>query len=509
MMNQYDLDKQHRKGKLHAIERIHLIVDGGTFRETYICPEIGHSIEAYMEDVPISDAYEGVITGYGRIKGKKVYIYSQDFTVMGGSLGWNQGIKIARTIEDAIRSKCPVIGISDSGGARIQDGINALAGYGEIFYYNTLASGYIPQIAIIAGPCAGGAVYSPAIMDFTFIIDDIGKMFLTGPKVIKKVTNKEVTLEELGGSVMHTQKSGIAHFRCSSELDCYNKVRDLITLIPSCYARKKSELMDFSKLNIQDKDQTMLNSILPEQDNKVYSMRELIKIIVDENSYFSIFSEYAQNILTAFAKIGDMTVGIVANQPKYRAGVLDCDASDKAARFIRFCDCYNIPIVTFTDVPGFMPGIEEERKGIIRHGAKLLYAYSEATTIKINVIIRKAFGGSYVAMCSKHLRADRVYAWPNAQIAVMGAEAAVEVVHAKTLKTFTDPEIKKSFFDERVKEYKTSAMGIDVARQIGYLDEIIQPADTRNRIITDLRELANKTKSRKMTLNKKHGNIPL
>lgn len=500
-MNQYDLDKQHQKGKLHAIERIHLIMDESTFRETYSGPG--------PQNTAGSTAYDGVITGYGKVKGKKVYIYSQDFTVKGGTLGWNQGFKIARTIEDAIRSKCPVIGISDSGGARIQDGIDAMAGYGEVFYYNTLASGYIPQIAIIAGPCAGGAVYSPAIMDFTFMIEHIGKMFLTGPKVIKQVTNKDVTLEELGGSVMHTEKSGVAHFKCESELDCYNKVRDLLGLLPSCYAKKKFEVMDFTKLDIQDKDQSQLHSILPEQDNKVYSMRELIKIIVDENTYFGVLSEYAKNLLTAFAKIGDVTVGIVANQPKYRAGVLDCDASDKAARFIRFCDNFNIPIITFTDVPGFMPGVEEERKGIIRHGAKLLYAYSEATTIKINVIIRKAYGGSYVAMCSKHLRADRVYAWPSAKIAVMGAEAACEVIYAKTLSIITDEKMKKEYFSQKVAEYERSAMGIELAQQRGFVDEIIDPVDTRNRLITDLRELANKTKNRKMVINKKHGNIPL
>jgi len=500
-MNQYDLDKQHQKGKLHAIERIHLIVDEGSFRETYIGPG--------PINVAGSAAYDGVISGYGKVKRKKVFIYSQDFTVMGGTLGLNQGFKIARTIEDAITSKCPVIGISDSGGARIQDGIDAMAGYGEVFYYNTLASGYIPQIAIIAGPCAGGAVYSPAIMDFTFIVDNIGKMFLTGPKVIKQATNKEVSIEALGGSVMHAQDSGVAHFRCKSELECYNQVRNLITLIPSCYAKKRLEIIDFTKLVIQDRDQTPLQSILPGLDNMVYSMRELINIIVDENTYFGVLSEYAKNILTAFAKIGDITVGIVANEPKYRAGVLDCDASDKAARFIRFCDNFNIPIITFTDVPGFMPGIEEERKGIIRHGAKLLFAYSEATTIKINIIIRKAYGGSYVAMCSKHLRADKVYAWPSANIAVMGAEAACEVVYAKKLDAFTDEKMKKEYFNEKVEEYRKTAMGIELAKQRGYVDEIIEPIDTRNSLINDLKELINKTRNRKMMINKKHGNMPM
>lgn len=504
-MKKYNLDKQHRKGKLHAIERIHLIMDRGTFRETYIGPDVGTDTGT----VTFSEAYDGVITGYGRINGQKVYIYSQDFTVMGGALGWNQGIKIAQTIEDAISHKCPVIGISDSGGARIQDGIDAMAGYGEVFYANTRASGYIPQIAIIAGPCAGGAVYSPAIMDFVFIIDEIGKMFLTGPKVIKKVTNKDVSLEELGGTVMHTQKSGVAHFRCTSELDCYNKVREMMSLIPPCYIRKKSEIIELSRPDIPEKDQRQIASMLPAFDNKVYSMCDIVRVIVDDNSFFEVSGDFARNIITVFAKINGITVGIVANQPKCKAGVLDCDASDKAARFIRFCDNFNIPVITFTDVPGFMPGVDEEKKGIIRHGAKLLYAYSEATTVKINVIVRKAIGGSYVAMCSKHLKADKVYAWPNAQIAIMGAEAACEVIYGKRLKAFTDPAMKKAFFDERVKEYQQTAMGIEVARQRGFVDEIINPEDTRNRLISDLAELMPKTRSRKSTINKKHGNIPL
>lgn len=506
-MKKYDLEKQHRKGKLHAIERIYLIMDKGSFRETYTAPELTGTEN--ISDVQVSGAYDGVITGYGRINGKKVYIYSQDFTVMGGALGWNQGLKIAGTIQDAVSHKCPVIGISDSGGARIQDGIDSMAGYGEVFYANTLASGYIPQIAIIAGPCAGGAVYSPAIMDFIFMIDDIGKMFLTGPKVIKSLTNKDVSLEELGGALLHTQKSGVAHFRCISELDCYNKVRDLISIIPSCYQRKKTELFDFSKTEIEEKDQSGIIDLIPEADNKVYSMGDIIKVIVDEDTYFGVSSDFAKNIITAFAKIGGISVGIVANQPKYKAGVLDCDASDKAARFIRFCDNFNIPIITFTDVPGFMPGVDEERKGIIRHGAKLLYAYSEATTVRINVIIRKAIGGSYVAMCSKHLHADRVYAWPDSQIAVMGAEAACEVVYAGRLKTFTDPLMKKAFFEERVKEYQKSAMGIEAARQRGFIDEIIEPQDTRNRLIADLKEYMPKNSGRHAMINKKHGNIPL
>ncbi len=500
-LEQYDIDKQHRKGKLHAIERVHMIMDKDSFVETYESSTMGAAG---------SHIFDGVITGYGQIHGKRVYIYSQDFTIMGGTIGWNQGFKIARTIEDAIRNKCPVIGISDSGGARIQDGIDAMAGYGEVFYYNTMASGYIPQIAIIAGPCAGGAVYSPAIMDFTFIIDNIGKMFLTGPKVIKKVTGKSISAEELGGSVVHAQNSGAAHFRCSSELDCYSKVRDLLDTIPHCYAKRKLGNFEFPWITSgNDKDQSLLNTILPKEDNKVYNMKDIVRTVLDDNSYIDVYAQYAKNIITGFGKVAEITVGIVANQPKYRAGVLDCDASDKAARFIRYCDEYNIPIVSFTDTPGFMPSVTEEYKGIIRHGAKILYAYSEATTPRINIIVRKAYGGAYVAMNSKHLKADRVYAWPDAQVAVMGAEGACEIIYGKELNAFTDETKRADYFNAKLEEYKKTSMGIGIARQRGFIDDIIKPEDTRRRILVDIRELLGRTRSRKISIQKKHGNIPL
>ena len=500
-MEQSRLDKQHHKGKLHAAERIMLLMDKDTFTETYTAPSGAENIGSH--------AYDGVITGFGKIRGKKVYVYSQDFTVAGGALGWNQGFKIARTIEAAIGDKCPVIGINDSGGARIQEGIDALAGYGEVFYNNTLASGYIPQIAIIAGPCAGGAVYSPALMDFTFFIEGIGKMFLTGPKVIKSVSNTEIDPEVLGGAQMHAKKSGVAAFRCASELDCYSKVRDLIDLIPSCFTRREIKSIEFSQLNIVKKDQSTLSSLLPTDSQRAYNVKDILRVIVDDNTFLEVYADYAKNLVTAFAKIGDMAVGIVANQPKYKAGVLDCDSSDKAARFIRFCDNYNIPLITFTDVPGFMPGLEEESKGVIRHGAKILYAYSEATTIKINIILRKAFGGAYVAMSSKHLRADRVYAWPQGNIAVMNAEAACAVIYNQKLKTFTSDRQRREFLASKVEEYKMTVMGVDLAHTRGFVDSIIKPEATRTLLIHDIMELTNKARGRKIPLDKKHGNMPL
>lgn len=500
-MKQYDFDKQHKRGKLHAYERIEILMDKGTFVETY-------ASENANADMAGSSSFDGVITGYGYIKNKKVYIYSQDFTVFGGTLGWNQGFKISRTIEEAMRDKCPVIGINDSGGARIQEGIDAMAGYGEVFYYNTLASGYIPQIAIVAGPCAGGAVYSPAIMDFTFIVENIGKMFLTGPKVVKKATGKDISAEELGGAALHSKMSGVAAFRCAGELDCFDKVRDLIELLPSCSAKRKLGSFEYSWAS-DEKDQSQIASILPDADNKVYNVKDILRIIVDDNSFLEVYSDFAKSVVTAFGQLGNNTVGIVANQPKYRAGVLDCDASDKAARFIRFCDNYNIPVITFVDVPGFMPGKEEEEKGIIRHGAKMLYAYAEATTPKITVIIRKAYGGAYVAMNSRHLRADRVYAWPSAQIAIMAVEAAVEIIYNKEMASFANEDARQRFLQDKMDEYRRTSMGINVAKQRGFVDAIINPEETRKHLINDIHNLLGKQRVRKNAVTKKHGNIPL
>lgn len=500
-MLQYDLEKQHKKGKLHAIERIQLILDENTFVETET--KVSNIRNGFGMDAGILP-YDGVITGYGMINGKKVYIYSQDFTVMGGTLGKNHGLKIANSIKKAIKSKCPIIAIIDSGGARIQEGIDALAGYGEIFYYNTLASGYIPQIAISAGPCAGGAVYSPAIMDFIFTVDSISTMFVTGPKIIKSVNNEIVSADELGGAYIHAAKSGVSHFRSESENECYKKVRELINIIPHCYEKKL--FTKTPKVIIDNKSQSNISDIVPKYKNKAYDMRNLIRVLFDDNSFMEIQEEFAKNIIIGLAKLGTITVGIVANQPNYMAGVLDCDTSDKAARFIRYCDNYNIPIITLTDVPGFMPGIEQESRGIIRHGAKMLYAYSEATTIKLNVIIRKAFGGAYIAMSSKHLRADKVYAWPDSEVAVMGANAACELLYAKKVKMLPE-ENQQAYLDGKIKEYEEKVMNVKMAVRHGYVDAVIEPVSTREILIADILNL--KSRKPRMKVNKKHGNIPL
>ena len=467
----YNMDKQHKLGKLHALERICLLLDADSFRETGSCmTNLEDTFNLTKGQLP----YDGVITGYGTIDGQKVVIYSQDFTVIGGTLGKQHGYKIANAIKFAIENRCPIIGINDSGGARIQEGVNALAGYGEIFYYNTLASGFIPQISIIAGNCAGGAVYSPGITDFIFMIDDISQMFVTGPKVIKSVTNEDITAEELGGSRVHTAKSGVAQFRTTSEEECFTKVRRLLSLIPHCYKDKFAYPSNVNSLPHYAKDldfDSSIKDIIPEHANQGYDIHDIINKLVDEKSFFEVHEDFAKNVVVGFAKLKGISIGIVSNQPNYMAGCLDVDSSDKAARFIRFCDCYNIPIITLTDVPGFLPGKDQEGRGIIRHGAKLLYAYSEATTIKINIILRKAYGGAYIAMSSKHLRADFVYAWPTAQIAVMGADGAVDILYGKQMKKLSATE-KASFRQLKINEYNNKLMNADEASMQGYIDEI-------------------------------------
>jgi acetyl-CoA carboxylase carboxyltransferase component len=498
-VDKYKLEKQHDKGKLHAIERITMILDKDTFKE------IGSRVTNHKSALGLCEdtlPYDGVITGYGFIKGQKVYIYAQDFTVMGGTLGNEHGKKIAHVIELAIKTKCPVIGINDSGGARIQEGVSSLAGYGDIFYMNTLASGYIPQISIIAGPCAGGAVYSPGITDFIFTIDEVSNMFVTGPKVIKSVTNETVTAEELGSARVHSTTSGVAHFRYESEDKCYEGVRHLVEMLPQYYGDKRT----FKQEPYVNKNQKALDSILPERMSQSYDMRQVIAEMFDKDSFVEIQAEFAQNIVVGFAKLSNITVGVVGSQPRYAAGSLDCDASDKGARFIRYCDSYNIPIITLVDVPGFMPGVNQEMRGIIRHGAKLLYAYSEATTIKLTVVLRKAYGGAYIAMCSKHLGADYVYAWPSAEIAVMGAEGAVEIIHSKELKNIPKGQIGE-FINAKADEYRESCMNGDIAAKYGYVDEIINPSETRERLYSDLIML--RGKSELTVVRKKHGNIPL
>jgi len=435
-----------------------------------------------------------------------VYAYAQDFTVIGGSLGEMQAAKICKVMDMATKMGAPIIGINDSGGARIQEGVNALAGYGEIFYYNTLASGYIPQISIIAGNCAGGAVYSPGITDFIFVIDNISQMYVTGPKVIKSVTNEDITAEELGGANVHAQRSGVAHFYCKNEQTCYKKVRKLLDTIPQYYGEPKKDMPDFAVYETNAVFQYEMNNIIPAERNRAYNIKDVIKLLSDPNSFIEVMRDFAKNIVVGFAKIKGITVGYVANQPNYAAGALDCDASDKGARFIRYCDAYDIPIITLTDVPGFLPGSGQERKGIIRHGAKLLYAYSEATTTKLNVILRKAYGGAYIAMCSKHLRADFVYAWPNAEIAVMGAEGAVDILFAKEMKKLGADECAR-FRDEKIAEYNKDFMSARVASMQGYVDEVIKPEATRERLYADLLMLSGKKDI--VSVEKKHGNIPL
>ena len=499
----YQLEKQHAKGKLHAIERITSLLDHNSFREIQSGVT---NLEETFGIKPGQFPYDGVITGYGSIGGRKVFIYSEDFTVIGGTLGKQHGFKIANVIKLAIKNRCPIIGINDSGGARIQEGVNALAGYGEIFYYNTLASGYIPQISIIAGNCAGGAVYSPGITDFIFVIDNISQMYVTGPKVIKSVTNEDITAEELGGASVHAQGSGVAHFYCKNEQTCYKKVRKLLDTIPQYYGEPKKDMPDFAVYETNSVFQYEMNNIIPAERNRAYNIKDVIKLLSDPNSFIEVMRDFAKNIVVGFAKIKGITVGYVANQPNYAAGALDCDASDKGARFIRYCDAYDIPIITLTDVPGFLPGSGQERKGIIRHGAKLLYAYSEATTTKLNVILRKAYGGAYIAMCSKHLRADFVYAWPNAEIAVMGAEGAVDILFAKEMKKLGADECAR-FRDEKIAEYNKDFMSARVASMQGYVDEVIKPEATRERLYADLLMLSGKKDI--VSVEKKHGNIPL
>lgn len=499
----YQLEKQHAKGKLHAIERITSLLDHNSFREIQSGVT---NLEETFGIKPGQFPYDGVITGYGSIGGRKVFIYSEDFTVIGGTLGKQHGFKIANVIKLAIKNRCPIIGINDSGGARIQEGVNALAGYGEIFYYNTLASGYIPQISIIAGNCAGGAVYSPGITDFIFVIDNISQMYVTGPKVIKSVTNEDITAGELGGANVHAQRSGVAHFYCKNEQTCYKKVRKLLDTIPQYYGEPKKDMPDFAVYETNAVFQYEMNNIIPAERNRAYNIKDVIKLLSDPNSFIEVMRDFAKNIVVGFAKIKGITVGYVANQPNYAAGALDCDASDKGARFIRYCDAYDIPIITLTDVPGFLPGSGQERKGIIRHGAKLLYAYSEATTTKLNVILRKAYGGAYIAMCSKHLRADFVYAWPNAEIAVMGAEGAVDILFAKEMKKLGADECAR-FRDEKIAEYNKDFMSARVASMQGYVDEVIKPEATRERLYADLLMLSGKKDI--VSVEKKHGNIPL
>ncbi len=491
------IDTQHKKGKLTARERIDLLLDEGSFVELdmfvrHRCKDFGLDRESYPGD--------GVVTGYGTIDGRKMFIFSQDFTIFGGSLSESYAKKICKIMDLALKLGAPVIGINDSGGARIQEGVDSLGGYAEIFLRNTLCSGVIPQISIVAGPCAGGAVYSPAITDFVFMVKNTSYMFVTGPNVVKTVTHETVSFEDLGGANTHSSKSGVAHFACDDEIKAFDNVRQLLSYVPLNNIDDPPFLETTDPI---DRAEEELNSLVPHNPNKPYDMKEIIRRIVDDGNFFEIQSGWAQNIVIGFARLGGFSVGIVANQPAVLAGVLDIDSSCKAGRFIRFCDCFNIPIITFVDVPGFLPGTSQEFSGIIKHGAKLLYAYCEATVPKITVITRKAYGGAYDVMSSKHIRGDINLAWPSAELAVMGPKGAVEIIFKKEIATAKDPEKAlneklESFIKEFANPYK--------AAERGYLDDVIEPKFTRPNLIRSLQILETKSEANP---RKKHGNIPL
>jgi len=489
--------KQHEAGKKTARERLNLLFDEGSFVEVDAFVET-RGIDFDMQNKKIPG--DGVITGYGTVDGRLVFASSQDFTVIGGSLGEMHAKKITKVMDMAMKMGAPFISINDSGGARIEEGIDALGGFGDIFFRNTLASGVIPQISVIMGPCAGGAVYSPAITDFVFMVDKTSHMFITGPQVIKAVTGEEVSFDALGGAAAHNTISGVAHFDCPTEEDCFSQIKKLLSFLPDNNLSDPEEILSNDDINRLDAD---LNAIIPDDPNKPYDMMEIITRIVDNGEFFEIHKGFAKNIIVGFARIGGKTAGIVANQPKVAAGALDVDASDKAARFIRFCDAFNIPLITFTDVPGYLPGVAQEHSGIIRHGAKLLYAFSEATVPKINVIVRKAYGGAYIAMNSKHLGADMVMAWPTAEIAVMGPDGAANIIFKKEIAESSDPiEFRK----QKIQEYRDKFSNPYIAAARGYVDDVIEPATTRQRIASALDMLASKRETRP---SKKHGNIPL
>ncbi len=484
------IERQHAKGKYTARERIEILLDPGTFQE------IGAFVRENQDDV-LGDS---VVTGGGRINGRAVYVFAQDFTVLGGSVGAAHGRKICKVMDLALAHGVPIIGLNDSGGARIQEGVDALAAYGDIFFRNTIASGVIPQISVILGPCAGGAVYSPAITDFTFMVRQTGHMFITGPEVLRTVTHEDVTFEALGGAEAHGQKSGVAHFVCDDEDATLAQVQRLLDFLPSNNAdepprRESSDLP--SRLSPE------LDDAVPEAPDRAYDMRRVIHAVVDDGDFMEVHAGFAPNLLVGFCRLGGYPVGIVAQQPETLAGVLDIDASDKGARFIRFCDCFNIPLVTLADTPGFLPGLAQEHGGIIRHGAKMIFAYAEATVPKVAVVVRKAYGGAYIVMSSKHLRGDVNLAWPGAEIAVMGPEGAVNILHRKELAESDDPVLLRS---ELSADYRRQFANPYVAAARGYLDAVIVPRETRPRLIGALRSLNGKRASLPM---KKHSNIPL
>ncbi len=497
---QKGIDKQHQAGKLTARERIALLLDEGSFEEfdmfvTHRCQNFDMQKKSFLGD--------GVVTGYGTINGRMVYVFAQDFTVFGGSLSETMALKICKVMDQAMKVGAPVIGLNDSGGARIQEGINALAGFAEIFERNILASGVVPQISAIFGPCAGGSVYSPALTDFILMSKENSYMFLTGPKVVKTVTGEDVSVDKLGGAMVHATKSGVAHFVGETEESTLQLIRELVGYIPS----NNFEEAPFVATNDPiDRLEDSLNSIIPENPNEAYDVKEVIHTIVDEGKFLEVHEKFAPNLVVGFARMGGMSVGVVANQPKAMAGVLDCNASRKGARFVRFCDAFNIPLVTLVDVPGFLPGTGQEYNGVIAHGAKMLFAYGEATVPKVTVTLRKSYGGAHIVMSCKQLRSDINYAWPTAQIAVMGASGATEVLHGRALKEITDPEEKAKFIAEKEKEYNDLFANPYNAAKYGYIDDVIEPRNTRFRVIRALQALQTKKDTLPM---KKHCNLPL
>ena len=494
------IDKQHAKGKYSARERILMFLDEGSFEEfdmfvTHRCVNFGIEKDKFLSD--------GVVTGYGTVNGRLVYVFSQDFTVFGGSLSETFAAKICKVMDQAMKVGAPVIGFNDSGGARIQEGVNSLAGYAEIFQRNILASGVVPQISAIFGPCAGGAVYSPALTDFIMMAQNSSYMFVTGPKVVKTVTGEDVTTEQLGGATIHSTKSGVAQFSVPDEETGIALLRDLIGYLPSNNMEEPPYEPSEDPINrLEDS----LNSIIPDNPNQPYDVKDVIGGIVDDGKFLEVHATYAQNIVVGFARFNGMAVGIVANQPKCMAGVLDINASRKGARFVRFCDAFNIPLVTLVDVPGFLPGTGQEYGGIILHGAKLLYAYGECTVPKVTVILRKNYGGAYCVMSSKHLRGDVNYAWPTAEIAVMGGSGAAEILYGSQMKKIEDAGERQKFLDEKVEEYRQKFSNPYVAAQYGYIDDVIEPRNTRFRVIRALESLRNK---RLENPAKKHDNLPL
>jgi propionyl-CoA carboxylase beta chain len=492
-------EREHKAGKLTARERIHLLLDEGTFEELdkfvrHRCVDFG-----MQEQRPPGD---GFVTGFGRIDGRLVYVFAQDFTVFGGSLSETNALKICKIMDLAMRAGAPVIGLNDSGGARIQEGVASLAGYADIFLRNTLASGVIPQISAIMGPCAGGAVYSPAITDFIFMTRETSYMFVTGPDVIKTVTHEEVTKQELGGAMTHNATSGVAHFVSRDDADCLAMIRELMSFLPS---NNVDDPPRRATSDLPMRREESLNTLVPADPQKPYDIKDAVHAIVDDGYFFEVHEHYAKNIVVGFARLDGRPVGIVGNQPAFLAGVLDINASVKGARFVRFCDAFNIPLITFEDVPGFLPGTQQEFGGIIRHGAKLLFAFAEATVPKITVITRKAYGGAYCVMASKHIRTDANFAWPTAEIAVMGPEGAVNIVYKRELDKAPESE-RERLRKEKIAEFRERFANPFVAAEHGYIDAVIEPADTRARIINALRALENK---RDTNPKKKHGNIPL